>query len=184
MLRQLGRVVALLSVLIVLSSCGKSSAEPNTAGLRLDQIENALDAVEQKAGADLKFFEINATTELVNVFVATDLDGTPNADGLPDAVVHYVFTEKDGLETAPDPVGANGPTFARTVLDYEPSTILRKVLSELPDSTPQMFVLTAAGTAEESTGTVQYRLIMQSSQGGQMSVVLTNSGEIVGTDAE
>jgi len=31
---------------------------------------------------------------------------------------------------------------------------------------------------------VQYRLIMQSSQGGQMSVVLTNSGEIVGTDAE
>ena len=177
-------VVALSSVLVVVSSCGKNSAAPDTAGLRIDQIETALNALEQKDGADLEFFEINATTDLVNIFVATDLDGIPNADGLPDAVVHYVFTEKDGLETAPDPVGANGPTFARTALDYEPSTILRKVLSELPDSTPQMFVLTAAGTATESTGTVQYRLIMQSSQGGQMSVILTNSGEIIGTDAE
>ena len=177
-------VVALSSVLVVVSSCGKNSAAPDTAGLRIDQIETALNALEQKDGADLEFFEINATTDLVNIFVATDLDGIPNADGLPDAVVHYDFTEKDGLETAPDPVGANGPTFARTALDYEPSTILRKVLSELPDSTPQMFVLTAAGTATESTGTVQYRLIMQSSQGGQMSVVLTNSGEIIGTDAE
>ena len=184
MLRRLGTIVALSSVLVAVSSCGKSPVAPDTAGLRIDQIETALNAVEQKAGADLEFFEINATTDLVNVFAATDLDGIPNADGLPDAVVHYVFTEKDGLETAPDPVGANGPTFARTALDYEPSTILRKVLSELPDSTPQMFVLTAAGTATESTGTVQYRLIMQSSQGGQMSVVLTNGGEIVGTDAE
>jgi hypothetical protein len=61
---------------------------------------------------------------------------------------------------------------------------LKKVLSELPESTPQMFVITAAGTAENSTGTVQYRLLMQSSQGGQMSIVLTNTGEIVGTDAE
>jgi hypothetical protein len=47
-----------------------------------------------------------------------------------------------------------------------------------------MFVITAAGTAEAATGTVQYRLLMQSTQGGQMSVVLTNAGEIVGTDAE
>ena len=184
MFRRLGRVVALSSVLIVLSSCGKDAAAPDTAGLRLDQIENALDAVEQQTGTDVQFFEINATTEIVNVFVATDLDGTPNADGLPDAVVHYVFTEKDGLETAPEPVGANGPTFARSALDYEPSSILKKVLSELPESTPQMFVITAAGTAENSTGTVQYRLLMQSSQGGQMSIVLTNTGEIVGTDAE
>jgi len=45
-------------------------------------------------------------------------------------------------------------------------------------------VLTAAGTAQDSSGTVQYRLLMQSTQGGQMSVVLTNRGEIVGTDAE
>lgn len=144
----------------------------------------ALDAVEKVAGTDLNFFEVNATTELVNIFVATDLDGKPNDDGLPDAVVHYVFTEKDGLEAAPDPVGANGPTFIRSALDYDPKTILTKVLSELPKSTPQMFVMTAAGTAEASTGTVQYRLLMQSTQGGQMSVVLTNTGEIVGTDAE
>lgn len=183
-MRRLGTVVALSSVLFVVASCGKDSTAPATAGLRLDQIENALNAVEQKTGADVDFFEINATTDLVNVFVATDLDGTPNADGLPDAVVHYVFTEKDGLEAAPDPVGAEGPTFVRTAIDFEPSSILTKVLSELPESTPQMFVLTAAGTAEESTGTVQYRLMMQSSQGGQMSIVLTNTGEIVGTDAE
>ena len=176
--------VALSGVLLTISSCGKSSSEPETAGLRLDQIEVALDAVEEVAGADLNFFEINATTELVNIFVATDLDGVPNDDGLPDAVERYVFTEKDGLEIDPELVGANGPTFQRSALDYDPTTILNKVLAELPNSTPQMFVITAAGTAEAPTGTVQYRLLMQSTQGGQMSVVLTNSGEIVGTDAE
>ena len=95
-----------------------------------------------------------------------------------------MFSEKDGLEVAPDPVGANGATFTREALDFEPTSILNKALSELPDSQPQVFVLTAAGTAEESTGVVQYRLIVQSTQGGQMSIVLTNTGEIVGTDAE
>jgi hypothetical protein len=184
LLRRIGAVVALWSVLFIGSSCGDSSASSDTAGLRLDLIIEALDAVEQEAGSDLRFFEINATTELINVFAATDLDGTPNADGLPDAVVRYVFSQKDGLETAPDAVGANGPTFMRAALDYDPATILIKVLNELPDSTPQMFVLTAAGTAQNSSGTVQYRLLMQSTQGGQMSVVLTNRGEIVGTDAE
>ena len=183
-MRRLGSLAALTILLVGGSSCSKNSAESTTAGLRLDQIEAALDAVEKVAGTNVSFFEVNATTDVVNIFVATDLDGEPNADGLPDAVVHYVFTEKDGLETAPEPVGANGPTFIRSAIDYDPKTILSKVLSELPKSTPQMFVLTAAGTAEASTGTVQYRLLMQSTQGGQMSVVLTNTGEIVGTDAE
>ncbi len=177
-------VVVVASVLVVVSSCGKDSTAPTPAVLRLDQIENALDAVEQKTGGGLDFFEINATSAVVNVFVATDLDGTPNADGLPDAVVRYVFSEKDGLEVAPDPMAANGATFTRAALDYEPTSILNKALSELPESKPQMFVLTAAGTAEEPTGVVQYRLIVQSTQGGQMSIVLTNTGEIVGTDAE
>jgi hypothetical protein len=184
LLRRLVVVVALSGVLLTISSCAKSSSELETAGLRLDQIEVALDAVEEVAGLNLNLFEINATSAVVNVFVATDLDGAPNADGLPDAVVRYVFSDQDGLEVAPDPVGANGATFTRAALDYEPTSILNQALSELPESKPQMFVLTAAGTAEESTGVVQYRLIMQSTQGGQMSIVLTNTGEIVGTDAE
>ena len=183
-MRRLNLVVALSGVLLSISSCGKSSSEPEPGGLRLDQSEVALDAVEEVAGRNPNLFEVNATTELVNIFVATDLDGAPNDNGLPDAVKRYVFTEKDGLEIDPELVGANGPTFQRSVLDYDPATILDKVLAELPKSTPQMFVITASGTAEAPTGTVQYRLLMQSTQGGQMSIVLTNAGEIVGTDAE
>ena len=183
-MRRLNLVVALSGVLLSISSCGKSSSEPEPGGLRLDQIEVALDAVEEVAGRNPNLFEVNSTTELVNIFVATDLDGAPNDNGLPDAVKRYVFTEKDGLEIDPELVGANGPTFQRSVLDYDPATILDKVLAELPKSTPQMFVITASGTAEAPTGTVQYRLLMQSTQGGQMSIVLTNAGEIVGTDAE
>lgn len=184
MLRRLVEAVALWGVMLSMSSCGESSSELGAVGLRLDQVEVALDAVEEVAGPELNLFEVNATTELVNIFVATDLDGEPNDDGLPDAVKRYVFTEKNGLEIDPELVGASGPTFKRSVLDYDEATILNKVLSELPNSTPQMFVITAAGTAEVPTGTVQYRLLMQSSQGGQMSVVLTKAGEIVGTDAE
>ena len=86
MLRRLVVVVVLSGVLLTISSCGKSSSEPEMAGLRLDQIEVALDAVEEVAGLNLNLFEVNATTELVNIFVATDLDGVPNDDGLPDAV--------------------------------------------------------------------------------------------------
>ena len=69
MLRRLGMVVALLSGLFVVSSCGKDSTAPATAGLRLDQIENALDAVEQKVGVGLEFFEINATSAIVNILL-------------------------------------------------------------------------------------------------------------------
>jgi hypothetical protein len=52
LLRRIGVVVALSSVLFIGSSCGDSSASSDTAGLRLDLIDEALDAVEQEAGSD------------------------------------------------------------------------------------------------------------------------------------
>lgn len=46
-----------------------------------------------------------------------------------------------------------------------------------------MFVIAGVGTASGSTGVADYRVHMNSSQGGEMSVLVTKDGEIIGTDA-
>ena len=179
-------ILAILLTTVLGVSCGgERSSQIAESLLRLDQIEAALDAVDAEVGSGkaVQLFEVNATELVVNVFVATDLDGTPNSDGRPDGVIHFVFSERDGLETAPEAVAATGPTFARSALDFDSASILTAVTTELPASSPEMFVMTAAGTVENPTGVVEYRVLLQSPQGGQLSVLLTNQGEIIGTDA-
>jgi len=56
-------------------------------------------------------------------------------------------------------------------------------MRELPDSTSRLFVISAGGTASTPTGIVEYRVQLNSSQGGEMSVLVTKDGDIIGTDA-
>lgn len=112
-------------LVIVLSACGSEQTTVKDSSLRLDLIEQAMDAVDAVVGDDQAYFEINVTDSVVNLFLATDLDGQPNPDGLPDAMVQYVFTPQDGLEDVALPLAANGPTFRAPLLIFN-----RKSLAE------------------------------------------------------
>jgi len=174
----------LVSCLVtVLSACGSEQPTVKESTLRLDLIEQAMDAVDVAVGEDQVYFEINVTDSVVNLFLATDLDGQPNPDGFPDATEQYIFTPQDGLEVVALPLAANGPTFTRSAVNFSVENVLLKVVSALPNSTARMFVIAGVGTASGSTGVADYRVLMNSSQGGEMSVLVTKDGEIIGTDA-
>ena len=68
-------------LVIVLLACGSGQPAVKDPSLRLDLIEQAMDAVDAVVGDDQAFFEINVTDSVVNLFLATDLDGQPNPDG-------------------------------------------------------------------------------------------------------
>jgi len=174
--------------LVIISSCGGGGSDDveqaGESALRIDLIDRALADVHALGVDDLGYFEVNATAKVVNVFVAGDLDGTPNADGRPDAVVQYVYLPDQGLQEPNEPVGANGPTFLFDEVDFDADAVLDKVTAELPASTPSMFVITSAGSLEVESDKVEYRVSMLSSKGGELSVVVTADGDIVGTDAQ
>ena len=98
-------------------------------------------------------------------------------------MVQYIFTSQDGLEDVAPALAANGPTFTRSAVNFSIEKVLLKVVSALPNSTATMFVIAGVGTASGSTGVADYRVLMNSSQGGEMSVLVTKDGEIIGTDA-
>lgn len=154
------------------SACGGEDDAAGTPPLRVDLIDAALDAVENETGGGTTYFEVNATSLVVNVFVA--VEGT--------SVVQYIY---DGatLNGPTSPVAAEGVTFVRGVLDLRADRVLDDVLAELPDSEPLMFVITGAGTGSAALRT-EYRLLMRSSKGGELAVMVDGDGTIIGTDAE
>ena len=107
----------------------------------LDQIAPAVAAVEAELGGPQQFFEINATPQLVNLFVATD--GATQ-------VTPYVYVGGE-LAPAAEPAGAEGSTFGADALSFDPATMLDAVGAELPDSDVTLFSV-AGGPG----GAVQY----------------------------
>ena len=180
----IGLLVGALSTAVV--SCGDSGDTSSAApvnGLRVDLIRAALDEVHATGADALGYFEVNATNKVVNLFVATDLDGIPNSDGKPDAVEQFVYLPTGELQGPAEPLGANGPTFAADEVDFDAERVLEKVLTELPTSTPSMFVITSAGSTEVESDRVEYRVTLLSGAGGELSVLVSGSGEVIGTDA-
>ena len=90
----------------------------------LDQIAPAVAAVEAELGGPQQYFEINATPQLVNLFVA--IDGATR-------VAPYVYVGGE-LAPAADPAGAEGPTFGSDVAAFDPGAVLDGVAAELPDA--------------------------------------------------
>ena len=179
-----GAVIAASS--ITMSSCGGSekSTTLEVEGLRVDLINDALDELHTTGADTFGYFEVNATSRVVNLFVATDLDGAPNGDGKPDAVAQYVYLPTGELQGPAEPLGANGPTFTMDEVDFVADSVLDTVLAELPTSTPSMFVITSAGSADVESDRVEYRVTLLSEYGGELSVLVSASGEVIGTDAD
>ena len=150
---------------LTLSACGGDGDDSVTPVL--DQIAPAVAAIEAELGGPQKFFEINATPQLVNVFVATD--GATS-------VSPYVYVGGE-LAPAADPAGAEGPTFGSEALSFDPDAVLDGVMAELPDA--DIVRLVVAGGPR---GAVQYTADVRSDDGGGLQVVIAADGEVLSVD--
>jgi hypothetical protein len=154
------RVAAVLVAAITMAACG---GDEGPARPVLDQIEPAIAALERKLGAPQQYFEINATPQLVNLFVA---------DAAKTTVTPYVYVGGTVAESAP-PAEASGNTFAASAVTFDPSTILDHVVDRLPDSDVVLFSI-AGGPG----GAVQYTAGVKSRQGGTLEVTLGADGSV------
>ncbi|HEX3090768.1 MAG TPA: hypothetical protein VHQ23_19095 [Ilumatobacteraceae bacterium] len=171
-----GRV--LIVVALVLTACsggGSSSATdaptsttvpPGTLPL-VDEIDDAVFALETQLGAKQQFFEINATSSLVNLIVA-----------LNDGKVAQPWVYLDGQLSSTEGAPASGSTFDSSALDFDPDKVLSKIETELPQSSIDLFFIEGG-----KENTVQYTAAVTSSQGGQLLVVVGPDGTVQSVDA-
>jgi hypothetical protein len=171
-------LVGLCIVFAVLVFTGEDDDGPGAGDvLRLDLIEDAITAVLAEEGEDVAFFEVNATPDLVNVFIqGPDLAGSTTA-------IAYVFDD-DGLDAPAEPTAASGPTFTAELVGFDPDVMLDGVLAELPNSIPRVFSVIAPPGTEGPADAVEYRVTMESVSGGALSVSVRSDGSIAGVDAE
>jgi hypothetical protein len=134
--------------------------------LRVDLIDDAVAALEARLGGPQQYFEINATPQLVNLFVA-----------LNDAKLVQPWVYLDGELSSTDGREANGFTFARTALDFDPDKVLSRLQSELPQASPESFFVEGG-----EGGLVQYSVAVTSQQGGQLVVVVGPDGKVQSVD--
>ena len=173
---QLASLIIAAAAFGVVSGC--STAE-TFEDLEIDLIDEAIEAVEVHFAAAQTFYEINATSDGVNLFVSVNgTDGSPS-------VVQARYTASGGLLVSDEAVGADGAVFARSAVDFEVDTILDAALEQLGSSRPRVFIITAAAIADSSQSLserVDYRLVMESERGGRLVVLVSKDGSILGSD--
>lgn len=149
---------------VALVACGDDDESVRPA---LDQIAPAITAVEADLGGPQQYFEINATPQLVNIFVATD--GATQ-------VVPYVYLDGE-LGSPAEATTAEGATFAADALSFDEDTILDGVSAELPGSDVVLFTIVGG-----PGGAVRYSAALPSAEGGTLDVVIGLDGAVQSVD--
>ncbi len=152
---------------LVLVACGGEDAPPVPI---VDQIDEAIAAVEAHYGVPQQYFEISATIERVGVIVAVDGATAAEQGG---------YTADGGLEV-PEPVGpASGSTFSADAVTFDPDRIFDQLRSELND--PVIIDFAIQGTP---SGSVVYDATVASESGGVLLVLLGPTGQILGVQGQ
>jgi hypothetical protein len=159
--------VALL-VTALLVSCGGDDGGDSASDVRVDDIVPAIEAVEAELGAGQQFFEVNATAQLVNLFVSAD-DGA--------SAVPYIFFDGELQPPAPALAVESGFTFGAEAVDFDADTVLRTVAEELPESTIEGFAIEGG-----DGGVVRYLVSTRSPQGGVLAVTVAADGTVLEVD--
>jgi hypothetical protein len=133
---------------------------------RVDLIHEAVAALETKLGAPQQYFEINATSKLVNLIVSLNEDK-----------VAQPWVYLDGELSSAEGQTASGFSFAASALDFDPAKVLTKLQAELPHSSPDLFFVEGG-----QGGIVRYSVEVTSSQGGQLVVVVGPDGAVRSVD--
>lgn len=166
MVERFGRTLAVLALVGVVAACSGSDSgadlDPTTAFAT--DIRAAAAAVEAELGGPQEYFEITATPQLTNVFVAVD-DAT--------VAVPYLYVDGELQPPAPRIEGAAGQTFTADAIDFDEDTILVGVREQLPEASIDS--LSVEGGA---AGFVRYIVSVHSDQGGVLDVVVAPSGAV------
>ena len=130
------------------------------------EIDAAVAALEAQLGGPQRYFEINATSKLVNLFVS-----------LNDGALVQPWVYFDGELSSQEGRAAGGGTFAAADLQFDASLVLSKLQTELPGATIESFYVNGDGQ-----GNVQYGALVTSAQGGGLDVLLGPAGEVLSVD--
>jgi hypothetical protein len=133
---------------------------------RVDLIAPAVAALEAQLGGPQQYFEINATAKLVNLIIAVN-----------NATLAQTWLYLDGQLTSKDAQPASGNTFAASALTFDPTNVLGQVHRDLAQSVLNFFYV--LGGAD---GSVQYKVDVTSTQGGQLDVVVGPDGKVLEVD--
>jgi hypothetical protein len=150
------------------AGCGGDDGSGSTPAVRIDDIVPAIEAVEAELGAGQQFFEVNATAQLVNVFVAVD-EGT--------AAVPYIYFDDELQPPAPALAVESGFTFAADAVDFDEDMVLEAVADELSESTIEGFAIEGG-----EGGIVRYLVSTRSEQGGVLAVTVAPDGAVLEVD--
>jgi hypothetical protein len=159
----------LILALGALAGCG-GGGDDDPSGERpvVDDIALAIAAVEAELGGPQEYFEINATPQLVNLFVASDDKSTTTP---------YVYLDGELQPPAPRRDVAGGETFDAAALEFDPDTIFTPIAEELDQPDVTQFVI-VGGPGD----VVQYSAYVASSAGGILYVLLGPDGTVLGVE--
>ena len=132
--------------------------------LRVDLVAAAVSAVEAERGGPQRYYEINATAKLVNLFVVGATSGE---------VVPYVYLADGGLSSTKPSTGASGSTFVAAAIDIDPRKVTSCVTAQLPGARIDNFDVLGG-----PNGAVQYSVIATSTVGGQLIAVVDGDGAV------
>ncbi len=133
----------------------------------VNDVVAAIDAVEAELGIGQQFFEVTANAQFTNVFVAVD-DAT--------AAVAYAYVDGALESPAPKQTGAEGRTFGRDDVSFDPDLIVTGVSSDLPSSS-----VDAISVYGDGVGTT-YVLAVTSEAGGFLDIVVGPQGQVFSVD--
>ncbi|MGB0114103.1 MAG: hypothetical protein WBP59_12840 [Ilumatobacteraceae bacterium] len=159
-------LVGAVALLVGITACGgdDGGADDDFVG----DIRAAMEAVEAERGPGQQYFEVTATPQLTNVFVATD-EGT--------AAIPYVYLDGELQAPAPKLTGASGFTFEADMVDFDEDTVLSGVLEEVPGSTIES--VSVEGGVND---TVRYVVSVRSTAGGLLDVTVGPDGDVFEVD--
>lgn len=140
------------------------------AGLRprVDLISVAIEALEVEFGGPQRYFEINATSGVVNLFVA-----------LNNGAIVQPWVYLDGQLSSQEGQPAQGNSFDAAAIEFDPDTVLETIAKQLSGS-----VLTVFAIEGGKGGIVQYSVIIDSASGGQLLAILGPSGQVLSVDPQ